>query len=159
MPDKLEIRRLRAEAHHLKPEFQIGKEGLNEALAASILDGFNTKELLKVKMLDTSPDDRAVCKEKLSALPGVTLIQNIGHTYILYKKLAEKPKSGDGKNKKDKTPAKPAHKGVKKPLSPRKYAAKKLASKRIAIKKTGPPQDAMDTGRPKRGQGAKRDAK
>jgi RNA-binding protein len=124
MLDKHEIRRLQAEAHHLKPEFQVGKEGLNDALVASICDGFNTKELLKVKMLDTSPDDRATLKEKLSALPGITLIQNIGHTYILYKKLEEKPKSGDGRYKKDKDP-KPKKQLVRKPSLHKKSVAKR----------------------------------
>ena len=127
MLDKQEIRRLQAEAHHLKPEFQVGKEGLNDALVASIMDGFNTKELLKVKMLDTSPDDRATLKEKLSTLPGITLIQNIGHTYILYKKLVEKPKSGDGRYKKDKDP-KPKKRVIRKPTIHKKIVAKKPAT-------------------------------
>lgn len=85
MLDKQTIRRLRAEAHHLKPEFQVGKEGLTDALVQNIYEAFNTKELLKVKMLDTSPDDRATLTELLSNLPEITLVQNIGHTYILYK--------------------------------------------------------------------------
>lgn len=85
MLDQQTIRRLRAEAHHLKPEFQVGKDGLNDAVIASIYDGFNTKELLKVRMLDTSPDDRETLRERFTKLPGITLVQNIGHTYILFK--------------------------------------------------------------------------
>lgn len=90
MLDHQTIRRLRAEAHHLKPEFQVGKDGLNDALIATIRDGFNTKELLKVRMLDTSPEDRETLRQRFSKLPGITLVQNIGHTYVLYKPLPKK---------------------------------------------------------------------
>jgi RNA-binding protein len=90
---KQERRQLAGAAHHLKPEFQIGKEGLTGPLVTAIQSAFNTKELLKVKMLDTSPDDRTVLREKLAALPGgIQLIQNIGHTYILYKKMEKTEK-------------------------------------------------------------------
>lgn len=90
---KSEMRRLRAEAHHLKPEFQVGKEGLTEPLKVQILEGFNTKELLKVKALETCPDDRATLAAKLAELPEVFMIQNIGHTYILFKKMDEQKKA------------------------------------------------------------------
>lgn len=85
MLDHQTIRRLRAEAHHLKPEFQVGKDGLNDNIITAIRDGFNTKELLKVRMLDTCPDDRETLRERFSQLPEITLVQNIGHTYVLYK--------------------------------------------------------------------------
>ena len=51
---------------------------------------FNTKELLKVRMLDTSPEDRETLRQRFSKLPGITLVQNIGHTYVLYKPLPKK---------------------------------------------------------------------
>lgn len=98
MLDHQTIRRIRAEAHHLKPEFQIGKEGLNDSLIAAIYDAFNTKELLKVRMLDTSPDSRETLRERFSQLPEITLVQNIGHTYILHKPLDRKKNTPtDGK--------------------------------------------------------------
>lgn len=132
MLDKKTIRSLQGEAHHLKPELTIGKDGLNEALIKSIFEAFNTKELLKVKALDTCPNEREELREKLSALPEVSLIQNIGHTFILYKKLQEQA-GGDGKNKRPK-------------LSPREKAAaskeKAAASKKVLVKviKTGGPK-------------------
>lgn len=92
MLDPRTIRRIRAEAHHLKPEFQVGKEGLNDSLIAAIYDAFNTKELLKVRMLETSPEDRETLRERFSQLPKITLVQNIGHTYILHKPLDRKKK-------------------------------------------------------------------
>ena len=141
MLDKQEIRRLRAQAHPLKPEMQVGKEGLNPALIAQIYDGFNTKELLKVKMLDTCPDDRQTLALKLSELPKITLVQNIGHTYTLYKKMEEK---NTGRAKAKKKDAKPAKKRSVKKAAPKparsQPAAKsvtKPARKRITKRSFG----------------------
>jgi RNA-binding protein len=106
MLSKQQIRDFRAEAHHLKPELLIGKEGLNEAFLVSLSEAFNTKELLKVKMLDTCPQGRKAITEKLSSLDEITLVQNIGHTYILYKKMEEPEKKDE----------KPARQPFKKPF-------------------------------------------
>lgn len=106
MLTKQQIRDFRAQAHHLKPELQIGKEGLNEAFLVSLTEAFNTKELLKVKMLDTCPQDRQTIAQLLSELDEIDLVQNIGHTYVLYKEMEEPEEKA----------AKPRKKPLKKPL-------------------------------------------
>ena len=98
--DKDFRRQLETEAHHLKPLVNIGKDGVNDAIVKTIYEAFNTRELLKVKALDTCPDDRTALGEKLGALAEITLVRNIGKTYILYKKLDEEaPKKAKPKAK------------------------------------------------------------
>jgi RNA-binding protein len=89
---KSERRRLAAAAHHLKPELAVGRDGLSESFLVSLREAFNTKELLKVRLLDTSEEDRRSLAGKLDALPDVFLIQNIGRTFILYKKQEDAEK-------------------------------------------------------------------
>ena len=82
---KSERRRLAALAHHLKPQLLVGREGVSPAFLKSLAEAFNTKELLKIKLLDTSDEDRASLRAKLEALPETHLVQNVGKTFILYK--------------------------------------------------------------------------
>jgi RNA-binding protein len=88
-PDKQERRRLVSAAHHLKAELLVGREGFSEAFRESLYEAFHTKELIKVKLLDTSDEDRASLSEKFNALPDVFLLQNIGKTFILFKRQEE----------------------------------------------------------------------
>jgi RNA-binding protein len=83
--DKALRRRLTAEAHHLKPVFNVGKDGLNEAFLQSLAEAFNTRELLKIRLLEACDETRASLSEKLDALPEIYLLQNIGRVFILYK--------------------------------------------------------------------------
>ena len=117
----------RAQANSLEPEFQIGKGGISDGVVKQTLDAFNTKELIKVKvLLESSPEAPRETADKLAAATGCEVIQIIGGVIVLYKKnesLAE------GKKKKT---AKQAKKG--KPLS--KVRAKREANeKRIAREK------------------------
>lgn len=83
---------LRSLAHHLKPVFQVGKEGLTEAALSAVRDAFNTRELLKVKVQEAAPvtarDAGAVLEERLE---GAHHVQTIGRTIVLYREHPEKP--------------------------------------------------------------------
>jgi RNA-binding protein len=58
----------------------------------SLGDAFNTRELLKVKVLEGAPvDARAAAAEIAARLPGVEITQVIGRTIVLYKPFAEDP--------------------------------------------------------------------
>jgi putative YhbY family RNA-binding protein len=108
LPKEL-LHELRREAQTLKATVQIGKEGLTEDTIRSIQEALNTRHLVKVRMIPNATADRAEIREKLSALKAITLVQNIGKTFTLYKPL----KVGDGfaRNKivaKPKTRFKPA---------------------------------------------------
>jgi RNA-binding protein len=84
---------LRSLAHHLKPLLHIGKEGVTEASARSVEEALGGRELLKVKVLDTAPNDPQEAADELaSRIDGAHVVQVIGRTVVLYRPDPEKPK-------------------------------------------------------------------
>jgi RNA-binding protein len=85
-------RHLKALAHSLKPLLQVGKEGVGETTLRTVADAFNSRELFKIKVLDTSPLGAREAGELLAErLEGVHLVQVIGKTVVLYRPHPEKP--------------------------------------------------------------------
>ena len=83
---------LRSLANRLKPLIQVGNEGVTAALLKTVMEAFNTRELLKVKVLDSAPDDpRATADAIVAALDGVGVAQTIGRTIVLYRPFEEDP--------------------------------------------------------------------
>lgn len=83
---------LRSAAHHLKPVFQIGKEGVTDSAVGAVLDAFNTRELLKVKVQEAAPlTARDAGAELSERLEGVEHVQTIGRTIVLYREHPKKP--------------------------------------------------------------------
>lgn len=83
---------LRALAHHLKPIVHIGADGLTDATLTSILEAFNTRELMKVKVLESAPEKARDTGDAIVArLEGVHLAQTIGRTVVLYRRHPDKP--------------------------------------------------------------------
>jgi RNA-binding protein len=83
---------LKGLAHSLKPIFQIGKESVTEGLLRSIESAFNSRGLLKVKVLDAAPesaDERA--KTICDSLEGIEIVELIGKTKVLYRGHPENP--------------------------------------------------------------------
>ncbi|MCK5075633.1 MAG: YhbY family RNA-binding protein [Calditrichia bacterium] len=81
--------KFRAEANHLKPEINIGKEGVAEGVINNLLNAFRTKEIVKVKLLEKCPLDVNAVSEKLIAGVECELVQKIGRTLVFYKELEE----------------------------------------------------------------------
>ena len=83
---------LKSLAHPLKPLVQIGKDGVTDALAATLETAFQTRELLKVKVLDTAPVDvRGAAGELRARLADGEVVQVIGRTIVLYRRHPERP--------------------------------------------------------------------
>jgi len=83
---------LRSLAHHLKPIVYIGTEGLTDANVQSILEAFNTRELLKMKVLESAPlSARETADAVVDRLHDVHVAQTIGRTAVLYRADPEKP--------------------------------------------------------------------
>lgn len=80
---------LRAEAHHLKPIFQVGKIGVNENMIEQIRDVLEKRELIKVSVLQNCLEDKNVVADKLSEGVEAEIVQIIGNNIILYKESAE----------------------------------------------------------------------
>lgn len=78
-------RYLRSEAHHLNAIFQVGKDGVTKNQIKGILDALEAHELMKVKLLDTCPDDVHTVALEISMQTKADVIQIVGHTIVLYK--------------------------------------------------------------------------
>ncbi len=77
---------LRAQANGLEPIFQIGKEGVTDAVIAQIEDTFNTRELFKVKVhLETSPEKPKEIAQKIAEATKCDVIQVVGGTIVLFR--------------------------------------------------------------------------
>ncbi len=75
---------LRKLAQTIKPIFQIGKDGLSEALTTQIIDYLKKNELVKVSVLDTCQLEKPNIIQSFEAT-GVNVVQTIGKTFVLYK--------------------------------------------------------------------------
>lgn len=83
---------LRRLAHELKPVVHIGGGGVTPALLASVENALNTRELLKLKVLDSAPEKARATADQISAgLEGVHIAQTIGRTIVLYRQHPENP--------------------------------------------------------------------
>ena len=83
---------LKALAHPLKPLWHIGKEGVTGTIMEGVREAFNTRELLKIKVLEAAPQSAKEVGEDLSwRLEGVELVQVIGRTIVLYRRHPSKP--------------------------------------------------------------------
>ncbi|MDO3409085.1 ribosome assembly RNA-binding protein YhbY [Saccharibacillus sp. CPCC 101409] len=82
-------RYLRSQAHHLDAIFQIGKGGLNEQLVRHIGEAIETRELLKVSVLNNCTEEPKELGAELASAAEAELVQVIGRTIILYKESRE----------------------------------------------------------------------
>ena len=83
---------LRSLAHHLRPVLHVGKEGLTETAVRAVEDAFNTRELMKIKVLEGAPESAKESGEALAArVAGSHLVQVIGRTVVLYRRHPSKP--------------------------------------------------------------------
>lgn len=79
-------------ANHLEPLVRVGKNGLESKVISSISEAFNSHELIKIKLLDSSPNEaKEVAGEAIKAT-GAVLVRIIGRVIILYKAFENKPK-------------------------------------------------------------------
>lgn len=84
---------LRSLAHPLKPILQVGADGVSEAFLTSLDEAFNTRELLKVRVLDTSElEVKEAALAIAEARPKVSVVQTIGHVAALYRPHPEERK-------------------------------------------------------------------
>ena len=82
-----EKRNLRATGNRLKPEVWIGKEGVSRGTVQALSNSFQTKELVKVKILENCKVEKKTVAQQLERLANAETIQIIGNTVLLYKPL------------------------------------------------------------------------
>ncbi|MCA0147524.1 MULTISPECIES: ribosome assembly RNA-binding protein YhbY [Rossellomorea] len=80
---------LRSEAHHLNPVFQVGKGGVNDNMIKTIGEAIETRELMKISILQNCDMDKTEVAQELSEGVGAEIVQIIGNTIVLYKESKE----------------------------------------------------------------------
>jgi len=84
--------KLRSQAHRLSPVVHIGNAGVTKALLTSILEAFNTRELIKVRILESAPaETRDIADTLRDAVEGSSVVQMIGRTVVLHRPFPEEP--------------------------------------------------------------------
>lgn len=83
---------LRSLAHHMKPLMHVGQGGVTEAVIESVAEAFNTRELFKVRVLDSAPEDpRTTADQIMARVSHVEVPQTVGRTVVLYRPDPDEP--------------------------------------------------------------------
>ncbi|HEY5138891.1 MAG TPA: ribosome assembly RNA-binding protein YhbY [Methylococcales bacterium] len=77
-------KKLRAEAHALKPVIMIGQSGLTAAVLAETEQALDCHELIKVKIRAEREERKLIC-ERICIDTGAELIQTIGQIAVIYR--------------------------------------------------------------------------
>lgn len=80
---------LRGAANTLDPVFLVGKGEIDEAMIQGVADCLAARELIKLKVLETSPYTPKEAAALLSEATGADCVQVIGRKFVLFK---QKPK-------------------------------------------------------------------
>ena len=83
---------LRGLAQNLTPIFQIGKNGINDNQIEQISNALEARELIKINLLDSTPDDKHSIANELAEKTNSDVVQIIGKKITLYKRSTKEPK-------------------------------------------------------------------
>lgn len=84
MMDAASKKKLRAQAHSLKPVIIIGQAGLTDAVLTETGIALDHHELIKVKIRAERDERKELCGQ-LCAKTGADLIQTIGQIAVIYR--------------------------------------------------------------------------
>ena len=85
-----EKKRFRSIGHSLKPIVTIAQKGLTENIKSELNRALNDHELIKVKVVVESKENKKQLVDELQSLVSAECIQKIGHVLLLYR-AAKKP--------------------------------------------------------------------
>ncbi len=112
--------KLRGMANTLEPLFQVGKFGVTDAVIKQMESAFNTRELIKLKvLLESAPEAPKEIAQKLAEATGSEVVQVIGGSMVFFKE-------NEGLNEEKKPAKKPATKA-------QREKAKKEKAKRVSL--------------------------
>ena len=88
---------LRKMANELDPVFQVGKGGISEEMCLQISNCLEARELIKLRILETSGYTAREAAEEIAAATESEVVAVIGSRFVLYresttKKVIELPK-------------------------------------------------------------------
>ena len=78
-------RYLRSLAQNEPTLFQVGKEGLSDNFIKTMEDGFQTHELIKIRLLKTVSEDPKELAFDIARYTKSEVVQMIGRTIVFYK--------------------------------------------------------------------------
>jgi len=84
-------RRLKGQAHALKPRIQIGKNGVTEAAVANINKALHDHELVKIKYLEHKTE-RKTLTVRIAEETSSIVINEIGNIATLYRRSSDPAK-------------------------------------------------------------------
>lgn len=79
----------RKQANTLEPIFQIGKEGLTVPLLQAVDKALAKRELVKMTVLETCPEEPKSCISRIAEALEAEPIQCIGRKIVLYREKPE----------------------------------------------------------------------
>lgn len=82
---------LKKKAHDLSPIVRIGKEGLQKNVVEIILSAIESRELIKVKILQNCEVEKEVIYQQLKEEKEIVVVGMIGRMIIVFKENKEKP--------------------------------------------------------------------
>ena len=83
---------LKGLAMNLEPVFQIGKSSVTPENVEAISEVFNTRELVKISILNNCLDDPKEVANTVAERTRSQVVQVIGKKFVLYKPFKENPK-------------------------------------------------------------------
>ena len=86
---------LRKAANGLDPVFQVGKGEIDDALVKSTADCLAARELIKMKVLETSLYSAREAAELLAEKTGAEVVQVIGSKFVLFLKKKKESRFDD----------------------------------------------------------------
>jgi len=84
--DAAQKKKLKQEAHHLKPVIRVGQKGISDTLIAETDACLERHELIKVHVAAGERDERSALAMDLVERTGAELVHTIGKVFILYRK-------------------------------------------------------------------------
>ncbi len=76
---------LRGMANSYETIFQIGKGGINDQLIKQVGEALEARELIKLRVLETSPQPVKEAANEIAQSVGADVVQVIGSRFILYR--------------------------------------------------------------------------
>lgn len=76
---------LRSLANNINSIFQVGKNGISENLIKQVDDALEARELIKLNVLETSPDDIEEVANSIAEKTNSILVQIMGNKITLYR--------------------------------------------------------------------------
>ena len=80
---------LRGLANSMETIFQVGKGGINDQLVKQVSEALEARELIKLRVLETSPVTSREAANYIAEEVGADVVQVIGYRFVLYKESNE----------------------------------------------------------------------